>query len=182
MQTQPQDVVNSTYADALASGCDMVQYKYKGRWGRLVLSRGQARVYGPTGDILTEFGTTNDNLVCVLIGDLFAPPLFPQLHFTVWDCWATGSEEGDTLRPDFISIDRYPYRDRLGIAKQVVAQLGSNFNIVKSYQIVNAPKLWNALPASGDMCSGLIYRKSSDPVSMPVRVARWYKEMPGELP
>lgn len=182
MQYQPQDVVNSTYADAVAAGCDMVQHKLRGRWGRLVLSRGSARVYGPTGDLLTDFSITNQEKVCVLIGDLYTPPLHPSVQFVVWDCWATGSEDGDTLRPDFVEIDRYPYRDRLGIAKQIVQHLGTPFFSIKSYRIADAQALWSALPLEPDKYSGLVYRKSSDPASVPVRVSRWYKEMPGGLP
>ncbi len=175
-RTSRQEIVDSTLSSALACGCDIVQPKLRGLWSRIEIKRGIANTYHPDGSVLTTFDIPNQDIVCTLVGDLFGPPRHEVSQIVVWDCWAVGSNE-DT-RPAYEDVTMYHYRDRFAFARQQVSLVGLPLVLVKNYPIARAHELWEI---DEPMWNGLVFRCSRDPVGVPVRVARKYKEVPRAL-
>lgn len=176
-----QNYITSTIGAAIADGCDIVQYKYRGIWVRCELSRGIARLYDPHGELVTFSPDIPEGVVGTLIGDLFGPPDHEISQVIIWDCWATGMEpEENDPHIRMCPLLDYTYRDRLAFAKSIVGQVGLPFTAIKTFPISEAQTLWDResfLPTCG-----LVYRRSKDRVAVDLRVARKYKEVLGGVP
>lgn len=174
-----QEYIPSTFAEAMADGCDLVQPKYAGLWCRVEVLHGLAKVFDPQGEILTYVDIKSRDVACTLIGDLFGPPRHDVSTIVVWDCWEVGQVDTEYWRPEYTNLRSFAYRDRFAFVKQQIQQIGLPFVPVRCYRMSDAEKLWTA--AAEDVC-GLVYRRMKDSVMMPLRVARRYKELPGQLP
>lgn len=171
--------IESTYAQAVAAGCDIVQYKYKGLQCRCVISRGYARIYDPWGSDFTSFTIENNNACCTLLGDYFGPPRHQLSWITVYDCLEVGQQDPEHVALDWRDIRTFSYRDRFAFVRQQLDMVGLPFKPVKNYPINMSNDLWNS-PA--EHTNGLIWRRSKDSALHPVYIARRYDEMPGGLP
>lgn len=175
MRTIPQQVTTSTLAEALAAGCDIVQPKLRGLWCRVEVTQGRATVYSPSNEELTYFDVANPDVFCTLIGDYFGPPRHELSKIIAWDCWALGEVSGESPRPVWVDITMYSYRDRFAFLKQRQFLIGLPVQVIKNYPISAVHDLWTN--PNEDFC-GVVFRCSRDPVTVPVRVQRKYKEVP----
>ncbi len=171
MKTSRQEYHDSTLTEALASGCDIVQPKLRGLWVRIEVARGLVNLFHHDDTLHSTHDTPNDDILCTLVGDFLNPS-----QIVVWDCWMIGSNAD--VRPSREDVTMLHYRDRFAFAKQQVTLLGALFTLVKNYPISRAHELWSHDELS--WC-GLILRCSRDPVGLPLRVVRKYKEAPREL-
>lgn len=166
--------INSTLTDACTAGCDCVQVKYDGEFAQLSTANGHGTV--TLKNIIRESWSGFDPLVtCTLIG-AYRPV---TRHFYVHDCWCVEEPPGTV-----VILRHEPYRARYVTAKIQLKLLNNQspliLRLVQNHPIAHAERLWLTLPDIPD-AKGLVFRKSSDPITAPVRLARWYREMPGEL-
>ncbi len=183
MTLTPQLYHPSTLADALAAGCDTVQHKYDGQWVRVEISRGFMRVYDSRG---TDIDTPMSNEVAPecgcgsFIGNLLLDHSFVYL----WDCWSLC--DNTDVRVMHHDIEGFPYRNRYAmlvdqLKKMTATPLIGPMNrirLVKNHPIRAAKELWE----SGETHTcGLVFRDSQAKVGVTLKVARRYREVPGEL-
>lgn len=174
MQLTPQTYITTPLEEAIRSGCNLVQPKYSGRWCRIVISRGLARVYDVNKEFLCAWDTPFE-ACCMLVGDFFS-----EDRIIAWDCWSICEQPKDALRLEDTSLETFGYRDRYAFLMQQVGRVQAPLKLPQNYPIAQAQDVWDKLDPE-ETC-GLIYRRASDPVKSPIRVARKYKEMPGGLP
>lgn len=165
---------DSTLADARVAGCDTVQIKYDGSFAQYSTAQGRATITMSQG-FHEEWHGVDPLTVCTLIGS-YRPP---TQRLYVNDCWCIESPEGNV-----VDLRKEPYRARYVAAKiqlQLLKAPGTPvIKLVQNHPISHAEMLWRTLPDIPD-AKGLVFRKSMDPVGVPLRVARWYAEAPGGL-
>ena len=181
MKTTRQLYETSTLADALAHGCDIVQSKYRGLWVRVEIQRGEGVVYDHRYQTLMSIDIPDASIACTLVGDLFGPPAHQVSRIVVWDCWRIGEESTERPMVDWQNIENFSYRDRWAFAKLNVGRMGIPFVLIKNYPIASAKDLWIKPDEPPLETCGLVFRKSTDPVEVILRVARRYKEAPADL-
>lgn len=166
-----QRLLDSTYADARAAGCDTVQLKHDGIFSQFTCTKGNLFTRGFDLRQTTEAQMGLDPTVdCTLLG-VYEPRSTMRY---VFDCWAV--QEGDHV----VDLRAEPYRSRYVAAKIQCSLLGPVVKLVQNFPILRAPALWATLPQTTAI-KGLVFRDSRAPAAAPVRVARWYAERPGEL-
>jgi hypothetical protein len=171
LKEYPYSIIETTFADAQAAGCDLVQAKATGEPGRIRFSGGKARVTGYDKSVRLSFDVDDLAIDCVLYGHLFPREHFPRHFFLVIDAFAVG---GQTI------IDQ-GYRSRFAYAKTLVASVNHPLlKLVANYPIDKASDLWDHLDPV--YANGLVYRKSTDDASSPIRITRKHRERPGGLP
>lgn len=177
MKYGPQKYVTSTYADAMAAGCGIVQPMYRGIWCRIDVALGFARCYDSREELFATVDVADRGNVCTLIGTYPVPITETPKVIHVWDCWEIG-EYSEHWRPERTNLTRFSWRDRFAFANQQVGRLGMPFVVTRNYKIDTAPTVWTNLD---DTASGLVYRVATDPVGTVLRVARRYRENPMDL-
>ena len=176
----PQTYTPSTLYDAVLAGCDVCQPKYNGQWVRVEVSRGFLRFYD-AGQKLIEHEKNLvecSNQVCgTFIGNL----LLDQSKIVLWDCWALCNDRDPTnVHVQYSDIEGYTYRDRFALLKAQVNTLSNPFcHVIANFPITQARMVWENI-TEAHVC-GLVFRRSSDPVRTSIRIARKYREVPGEL-
>lgn len=169
-----QKIIDSTLEEAIKSGCDTVQLKWDGVWSRFCVAQGKLHI---RNHILREDEPTaqvvgiDPSVSCTLIGTYT-----PAGNLFVFDCWLV-EEPPDHI----IDMRKEPYRTRFVAAKLQVGFVGSRIELVTNYPISRAVELWKALPQFGNSAKGLVFRNSKEDAYKPIRVARWYPEVPREL-
>lgn len=163
--------IDSTYADAVSAGCNIVQAKAKGEPCRVRISGGKGKVMGYNSETRLTLDVENPALDCVLYGALFAKGLFPHSFILLIDCFVVNGED----------LSEKGYRDRFAHLRDQASQTSHPmFKLVANYPIDQAAGLWDKLDLT--YSNGLVYRKSTDPVEAPLYISRKYPAVPGGLP
>lgn len=171
MRNHPFRVVDVTYAQAVAEGCQVVQAKAIGEACRVTVKGGRARLVGYNETEKFAFPVDNTTLYCILIGSFFPAHRFPTEFVSVFDCTFV----------DNTDITNRSYRERFAHVVKLVHELNHpKFKLVPNYPITKAADLWTHLDPR--LANGLIYRRFEDPFDTPLRVSRKYPEQPGGLP
>lgn len=173
-------IQDSTLSDAIMTGCDTVQPKFKGMWTENIIGEPRFNVSTiRTYDIFNEsprwIDLPSGKIVpsVTLIGNLFFGPAWVDTPFNgltyIYDC---SSFDGHDLT-------NRPYKDRYSIAVLAIRQIQEpSFRLVKNFPITQSKDLWSAIDQS--MC-GIVFRRSGDPLKAPVYCQRYYQESPKEL-
>ncbi len=182
-----QPYVESTFADALSAGCNIVQPLLGGEWCRVIVARGHAKVLTYNFHSSTDTDTTrslsdfacNPEACCYLIGDYFGPPRSVQ-KIVIWDCWSICKVEEEGPRLHETPIWDMSYRDRFSFAKMQVKLIGAPLSIVPNFPIGEAQNVWDN--NDEPHWRGVVYRNSMATAKASIRLQRKYPSMPGTLP
>jgi hypothetical protein len=163
--------IPSTYASAVAAGCNLVQAKAKGEPCRVHVAGGKGRILGYDSAVRLTLDVENPALDCVLYGAFFAKDRFPSTFVLLIDCFIV----------DDVDVSHLSYRDRFAHLRDQVSKTSHPmFKLVSNYPIEQAAGLWDKLDLT--YSNGLVFRRSSDTVETDLLVARKYPEIPGGLP
>ena len=80
------------------------------------------------------------------------------------------------------------YRARFAELRKAYFELGEEvrqgyeqrMTLIENHRIGLAKTLWDKIPSNPDWC-GLVLRRSLDSPELPIRVVRWYQNLPREL-
>lgn len=162
---------DSTYAQAVAAGCNLVQAKATGEPCRIRISGGKAKVTGYNGAPRIAFDVENTSMNCVLYGAIFAKGRFPNPFILIIDCFIVDGQD----------VTDQTYRERFAHAKSQLAFTSHPMlRLVSNYPIEQAASLWEHLDPV--YSNGLVYRRSTDKIDAILLISRKYPEMPGGLP
>lgn len=176
----PESVKETTYANAVAEGYDIVQIKLKGEPCRIVIAKGEVRVYGYNDQPIKDFVITNQTACCVFLGAFF-PGFYKSTMIFIIDCIEIGQIPEDYPHISWTSLFDFSYRDRFAFVKQQLSLMDVPFmKAVGNYPINTAADLWTKLDP--EATCGVVYRQSKGKINAPVLVTRKYSEIIGGLP
>lgn len=163
-QLSRQEYKDSTLEQAIAAGCDLVQFKYDGWWCHNRWRDREVQNFSQTGrhfeTISAPWDDDADLISEAMRGTQWSQDVNRKGFYYVFDIW---SYRGKDLR-------RETYATRMNYLRTLFATCPVNpgkFKIVQTYNIHYAKQLWDKYITLGAF-EGLVYRKSSDVVGAPV--------------
>lgn len=156
MKELKQTYKDSTYQEALAFGCDMLQLKYDGWWARNELRAGVGAVFTDTNRELTKFAfrTPANPVTADLIGELMHGTNWAQKEELkgkqfIYDIWHLNGDD----------LENFPYRERYALLKTVLPFLPATFIRVPNFPINRFEDIWKLFVVEGGY-EGVVFRKS----------------------
>lgn len=151
----PPSYYDTTYETALADGCDLVQLKYDGIYGRLTLGPAGADVYSKTdkskGYLPISFAGGGDIRGEYMYGSQWAQAEARLGRFYAFDLASVGGED----------LSSFNYSTRQSILRALLTEIGEtpSLELIRSYPITEFPQLWKSHVSEGDF-EGVVFRKS----------------------
>ena len=156
MKTTRQEYKDSTYEEAVAAGCDMLQLKLDGWWSRCEIIGGLGRVYSETGRYLPRFDFVTHGPDATIIGELMYGTHWakdPQRYGKIFlfDIW----------RLKDVDLEDKTYKDRNLLVRCYMTNLSPDFQLIQNYRIVDYPPVWQTFVESKQY-EGVVFRRSTD--------------------
>jgi ATP-dependent DNA ligase len=147
-----------------ADGFDLVELKYDGWWGQLVLAGSEWKLFSRTGQ-LKKFGVLTEPVgYTVLHGEYCFGTEWSKDHPEYYDQIAVHSAEivdGEDVRQLDLKHSRAVIREMLGRLRRQPIQRG--LFIVKQWPIGSAPSVWK----HNEEFEGLVFKNSAAPWGSP---------------
>lgn len=159
-------ILDATLEQAIAHGCDCVQFKYSGWPVTINCVRGACNVFAELGtrELLDTF-TAIEPLDALFVGARLRGGPTTYLYDT-W--WLNG-----------VNLQNYSYRERYALTRTNARLVDEKLQIVTVYPISKASEIWRDIPRLGH--KGLVFRRSRDTAAGELYVTRYYVESPSEL-